>query len=723
MPGKFFKLLSLITTIVYFTINNVNCQSFNHPGLLHTDTSLVYIQQKIAAKVEPWNFAFGLFANTKWSDKNYEMMGPTSIFTRDGNIMADSGISYKQIMENDAYAIYCQSLMWKLTGDSVFADNAINMLNAWVSTLDTIVGGDLQLSAAFNGFIIVNGAELLRDYKKWNAADIENFKTWIRQVWYPPIKDIEVPGAHGNWDAADVKAVMAFALFLEDQSMFDDAINYFYNGAGNGTINHYFLDSGQNEESGRKQGYAQLGLTSFEEICEMAYNQGIDSLWLSRDSILIHAFEYAAKYNLGNEVDFQPMTDVYKRFNYTEISSDGRGYFKPIYRMAYNHFHNRLGADMPYTLEAINERISFEQTHNTVTDGVGWGTLFFYHPPEGEKPIVGDSVGKLDFEFDVLDNWNPNWGTSSNVICDGRYLNISNNSGPLNAKRGDIILNALSYPYVALKMQQMPNGIPSDWSLKCYFPLSGENNDWNYPAPEAVKKGDVYVFEWNTQKSIQFDSAFPKRIIGAGYLYLLFGNCSNGAVAKVDWIRSYKTIDEVPAEYALSNEATLESISVSEGSLTPMFSTDVFEYSDSLSTVIKSVTIDAVATDINATIKGTGSIDLSSGSVSSSIIVTAEDSVTKKTYTIDFIVGTTEVSAIEEQAEILNDIGVYTKGSTLIIDNVPEQSVVKIFDINGTLLFSGLSTNSSLNYTVNTGLYIVNIINSDVSQTYKVYIK
>ena len=126
----------------------------------------------------------------------------------------------------------------------------------------------------------------------------------------------------------------------------------------------------------------------------MGYNQGYADMWNARDGIIGNAFEYHAKYNLGENVSWENFTfasPIWQNPSNAVISTDKRGTFRPIYYMAYNHFHNRLGREMPYTLRVITEKQTDEKTHNTVTDGAGFGTLFFNNPEQEASSGIKDT--------------------------------------------------------------------------------------------------------------------------------------------------------------------------------------------------------------------------------------------------------------------------------------------------------------------------------------------
>jgi DUF1680 family protein len=86
----------------------------------------------------------------------------------------------------------------------------------------------------------------------------------------------------------------------------------------------------------------------------------------------------------------------------------------------------------------------------------------------------------------------------------------------------------------------------------------------------------------------------------------------------------------------VSNVATLDNISLSNGFLDAAFQPDVFTYTATIPEGITTVTPEVKPTIDNVTITGNGSVDVSSGQGISEIVVTALDGTTKKTYIINY---------------------------------------------------------------------------------------
>ncbi len=205
------------------------------------------------------------------------------------------------------------------------------------------------------------------------------FERMLRNVFYPVIEQFAT-FANGNWDTGCIKTMMAMGVFLNDRAMFNRAVAYYRGGAGNGALTHYIINAaGQCQESGRDQQHTQLGLGHLAEACEIAWHQGLD-LYGESENRLLQAFEYTAKYNLGQEVPFAPYTDMTGKYKARSISPQGRGQLRPIYEMVWNHYEHRRGVPAPFTRQAA-ERIRPEGTTRNA-DHPGFGTLLFSLPSQ-----------------------------------------------------------------------------------------------------------------------------------------------------------------------------------------------------------------------------------------------------------------------------------------------------------------------------------------------------
>jgi len=103
--------------------------TFKHPGLLNSLEELQFIKQKIAAGEEPWKSAFEQMKATKFADLKYKPHAHET--SSSGFLGAGGGAGGSFDESDDSIAAYTQALMWIFTDNEQYAQNAVQILNAW----------------------------------------------------------------------------------------------------------------------------------------------------------------------------------------------------------------------------------------------------------------------------------------------------------------------------------------------------------------------------------------------------------------------------------------------------------------------------------------------------------------------------------------------------------------------------------------------------------------
>lgn len=196
-------------------------------------------------------------------------------------------------------------------------------------------------------------------------------------------------------------------------------------------------------------------------------------------------------------------------------------------------------------------------------------------------------------------------------------------------------------------------------------------------------------------------------------------NSSNGTTSSNNSSSSSNegTTTQEP-EVKKSSEKNLSSLSVSEGTLSPKFSSGTTTYKVDLTSETESLTISAKAKDSKAKVSGTGKKELKIGENNFTVTVTAEDG-SKKTYTISVYVTekpTQFVKLGDQNLGILNDLSKtdVPKGfekSTIKIDN-KDVTALQNKDMGLTLLYLQNEDDS-------TGFYIYDVDNNKVLSKYQ----
>jgi hypothetical protein len=179
-------------------------------------------------------------------------------------------------------------------------------------------------------------------------------------------------------------SMMAIGVLADRRDIYDEAVEYFRSGAGNGAVKQLVWKIhedglGQLQESGRDQGHATMCVGLVGAFCHMAWNQG-DDLFGYDDNRVLKGAEYVARYNLGREVPFAPYTN--SDVKQLVISDKGRGDARPIWELFYNHYVVCRGLKAPH-VEAFARKLRPEGgggdygPNSGGYDQLGYGTLAF----------------------------------------------------------------------------------------------------------------------------------------------------------------------------------------------------------------------------------------------------------------------------------------------------------------------------------------------------------
>ena len=356
-----FKRMFAWAAFAFISLHSVNAE-FVHPGALSTQKDLDRIASKVAAGESPWIESWDILVNNtnRFMQKDPEPQEQINAGRGGGSE------NYMRLARASAKA-YQLALRYQISGESEYADKAVEIFNAWTATHHAW-GGDtnIRLRAGLYGYQFACAAELLRDYPAWHSEDLKAFQNYLLTQFVPHNQDF-LENRHGtvpdhywaNWVHANMASLMAIGVFCDRRDLFDEGIGYFYNGPGNGNIRKAvnFIHPnglGQWQESGRDQGHTLLGPQLLGVICEIAWNQGVDLYGYDHNRFLA-GVEYISKYNLGHEVPFVVYVREWKHPGRSALDINdvidprGRGALRSGWDMIYNHYVNRRGIAAPYT--------------------------------------------------------------------------------------------------------------------------------------------------------------------------------------------------------------------------------------------------------------------------------------------------------------------------------------------------------------------------------------
>jgi len=528
--------------------------TFSHPGLLHNTADLARIKDLVTRQVaRPYESYKLLQANNK-SSASYVKGGPFTYLTRDASLTIDGvgGGTVKDRVESDFLAAYYNALMWTITGNVANAQKSVEILDAYANKTIGIIGADAELNGLY-GFILANAAEIMRyTYSSWPQANVQQCQTMLRSVFYPVLQNFR-PCAHGNWDIICMKALMSIAIFNDDTAMFNKVVNYFYHGEGNGSINNYVLtDAGQLQESNRDQPHTMLAIGSLAELSEIALKQGVD-LYTASSNAIMRGFEYTSKYNLGYTVPFQTSYEFceknYQDYTPEAISATGRGNFRAVFEIAYNHYFYRKGLQMPYTLEVMAamgpEGAPFG------ADNPGYGSLLFYLSDSANHRFdtTGNYLkGLVNDQFTTgTDSWQAVTSGASAVSQNDQLLvsTVAQSNGTLRGdirKNGGMSLFPKNYPILAVKMKKPAAcNFTFDTNLGSY---GNGSNKWTGKVGDEIYYYDLTKTGFGSG-AVLLSTSFPTALTTFQFKV---ADISTGETSyTVDWVRTFKSVNELLA--------------------------------------------------------------------------------------------------------------------------------------------------------------------------------
>lgn len=406
---------------------------FSHPCALVTAEDIARVKASVASAnaSDPVYVSWQNFCKSPYAVDSYKANPVETIVRGDATGTGVSGENYGNIMR-DASAAYQLALRWKISGETKYADAAVTVLNAWADKCKRITANDNNqyLCAGFQGYTLGNAAELLRDYEGWASNDQNDFKTWLRTVWVAKNEwFVDNKGGSGvcdlhywsNWELANLASLMAIGIYLEDVALVNKVYRNFREGTGSGAIGNMIPYDpipdpnghgmiAQSMESGRDQGHGTLVISMCAELCQMAWNLGLD-FWGMDENKVLAMCQYTAKYNVKPTGTYICTSMPFTPYSYckpgcgcsnqshgsehTVVSEAGRGTIRPCWDLIYSHYKHEknVSADEVYYVKLFAEQLRY--TNGTLTgdggsgdgrygstsaafDQIGWGTMMFY---------------------------------------------------------------------------------------------------------------------------------------------------------------------------------------------------------------------------------------------------------------------------------------------------------------------------------------------------------
>lgn len=362
---------------------------FIHPGVLVNRAQLDEIKRRVAAGIEPQKSAFAALKSSPLGALDYTPH-PRETVECGSNSRPDFGCKAEQA---DSEAAYAQALLWYITGNKVYAENAVKILNAWSGTL---TGGHTnnngQVQASWTGDVFPRAAEIIRSsYKPWPDADIVRFQNMLTTQFLPSL--IHGTCENGNKELTISEALINIGVFNDNRVVFDWGVKMWRGRApayiylksdgpkpieppgcgpalwGNKGFTPEFVE-GLLQETARDSQHANMALAGMVDAAETALQQGVD-LYGEQAQRIMAALEFQAQYLPPNNA--KPPENL--EFN-----------LHPTWEIAYNHFHDRVGYLLPRLSAVIPANRPTGVNHHMAWETLTHAGMGSIGLPKSEKP-------------------------------------------------------------------------------------------------------------------------------------------------------------------------------------------------------------------------------------------------------------------------------------------------------------------------------------------------
>src|SRR5579859_3389744 len=424
---KYLLLMFVAMTLVFMVMGSQAsaAQTFVHPGVLVSKAQLDFIKAQVNAHVDPIYSAYVNATSNPYGSltptvtpSNSLTAGPSPAGPPSGGVI-DCGSSSSPDTgctadDEDGTVAYVQALLWYITGNQTYANNAIKNLNAY-SHLTNFTNSNGPLQAAWSSSKWPRAAEIIRySNAGWAAADATAFGNMMNTAMVPLIQNGSTNNA--NWELSMIEGMIGIAVYNNDATLYNHAL-----GMLNTDIPKFVQSTGQNAETCRDMGHALFELAAMINAAETVHIQG-GNVYETQKALLSAELEFHTGLLEGKSEPVSGCSSV-------TLTPD-----RPTFVIGYNEFHNRLGMSLPNTAQWLPTVFANQVT----SPGAAPGTPVDHHMVVYETMTHGADAGTTDFSLTA--------SPSSQTISAGGSTSYTASVSPINGFTGSISLSLSGLP-------------------------------------------------------------------------------------------------------------------------------------------------------------------------------------------------------------------------------------------------------------------------------------
>ena len=313
-------------------------RTFVHPGIGLTVPDLNAVKANL--QNEPWASGYQFLGWDGRSSLSYTMEGPFATVSRNPDVN-------RTAYDDDMCAVYELTLQWHFTGNSAYAQKAHDILLAWATTLTSFGGAEGAFEAGGAAAQYATAADILRGtWPGWTASDTAKVQTYFANVIWPQL-GVPGPVMTGSQGVLQLEGAVAVAIFNDDSTKFNQALQAFLNDGDSGLLGTY--PNGEVIDSGRDQGHSSLYMLVSAWIAEAFWDQGVD-VYSLLDNRILSIGEYYARYNsLGPQPAYVPLGGpAFGLFSSLSNASFDSAQDRMAVNILHSHYAVRKGLQTPW---------------------------------------------------------------------------------------------------------------------------------------------------------------------------------------------------------------------------------------------------------------------------------------------------------------------------------------------------------------------------------------
>ncbi len=415
--------------------------AFTHPGIGMTKDMLDHMRDNVRQGNEPWTTGFRVFASHSKSGTapviRYNTLSDNFVHIPSSSSDWTGGNVIIRNMWQDADTAYAQTIMWYITGNQVYRDNAMKILRGWSKVESIANNWDEQIRVSLAVYKFCFAAEILRyaDCEKeeanWTEADTEAFLHYLDIMKSKYDRYTHFMNQH----VTCVAAYMSAAIFRNNGEEYKKAIDRMTVNSElcddlncrdkmcghnrDGSIYHMIRAVDENAltgekldppniqlvEMGRDQAHSNVDIAGLSTLAMIAYcqNTRVDpdtgqvstvrkavNLFQFLDDRILAGANYLFRCNLGYDVEYVPCYQgngaIYESLHFNDNEKGGR--IDNVVALLYNYYkYFEKRSDMETSEETKYLAQAYQKIYpeGEYAEYFGDGVLLYTYDPDPQE--------------------------------------------------------------------------------------------------------------------------------------------------------------------------------------------------------------------------------------------------------------------------------------------------------------------------------------------------